>query len=51
MNTVHIIPWDELRSDAWHSYWASLTFAIQPTPSWPRPPVCSMVKSHAMVPR
>lgn len=30
LNAVHIVPWDELPSDAWHSYWASLTFAIQP---------------------
>jgi hypothetical protein len=28
LNAVHIIPWDEQPLDAWHSYWASLTFEI-----------------------
>ena len=28
LNAVHIIPWDERPKDAWHSYWASLTFEI-----------------------
>lgn len=31
IDAVHIIPWDEQPKDAWHSYWASLTFAIDPT--------------------
>lgn len=30
LNAIHIIPWDEMPADAWHSYWASLTFEIQP---------------------
>lgn len=29
LNAVHMIPWDEKPKDAWHSYWASLTFAIE----------------------
>ena len=28
LNAVHLIPWDEQPDDAWHSYWASLTFEI-----------------------
>ena len=28
LNAIHIIPWDELPDDAWHSYWASMTFEI-----------------------
>jgi uncharacterized GH25 family protein len=28
LNAVHIIPWDKKPDDAWHSYWASLTFEI-----------------------
>ena len=28
LNAVHIIPWNEKPKDAWHSYWASLTFEI-----------------------
>ncbi len=28
LSAVHMIPWDEQASDAWHSYWASLTFEI-----------------------
>lgn len=28
LNAVHIIPWDKQPDDAWHSYWASLTFEI-----------------------
>ena len=30
LSAVQIIPWDELPKDAWHSYWASLTFEIKP---------------------
>ncbi len=32
LNAVHIIPWHEKPKDAWHSYWASLTFEISAEP-------------------
>lgn len=35
LNAVHMIPWDERPLDAWHSYWASLTFEFTPARETP----------------